>query len=275
MDTRTIIKFILNPRRAVKDKCDEYLGRELQRNFSVPIDEFTIEDTFVVGYPKSGNTWMQTIVSCLVYGIDPEFITDKLAQEIVSDVHARSYYTRFSKRCFFKSHHLPKAEYKNVIYLVRDGRDVITSYYFYLRNLGHKIDLDALIRNHHQVPFGPWHEHVRDWNFNPFGARMMIIRYEDLVREPLQVFRELCDFLQIDRTIESHRRIAQGTAFEKMKMRVKRDDGLAHPQWIGKKGEDFFRKGRIGDYLNYWSPRQVDYFNSYANMQLEEFGYVK
>src|SRR5262245_49052900 len=76
-----------------------------------PIRTVMPNDVFVVGYPKSGNTWFQYIVSALVYGVDPEATPDSVIQELVPDVHAKSFYKRFATPTYFKSHDLPTPEH--------------------------------------------------------------------------------------------------------------------------------------------------------------------
>ena len=88
-----------------------------------PIREARPEDVFIVGYPRTGNTWFQNLVSGVVFGADPELTPDSVIQELVPDVHAKQYYKRFGTPTFFKSHDLPAPEHKRVIYLLRDGRD--------------------------------------------------------------------------------------------------------------------------------------------------------
>ena len=92
---------------------------------TTPIWETNPEDVFIVGYPKSGHTWLQNLVSGAVYGVDPARTPDRVIQELVPDIYERRFYRRSSTPMFFKSHELPKPEYKRVIYLLRDGRDAI------------------------------------------------------------------------------------------------------------------------------------------------------
>ncbi|MBU6402678.1 MAG: hypothetical protein KGS61_20345, partial [Verrucomicrobia bacterium] len=78
----------------------------------VPITHAVAGDIFIVGYPKSGNTWFQDLVAGVVFGVMPEWAPPELVQELVPDVHARPYYRRYATPTFFKSHHLPRPEYR-------------------------------------------------------------------------------------------------------------------------------------------------------------------
>jgi hypothetical protein len=60
------------------------------------ITQFAPEDIFIVGYPKSGNTWFQDLITAVVYGVHPAFAPPALAQLLVPDVHKQPYYRRFS-----------------------------------------------------------------------------------------------------------------------------------------------------------------------------------
>src|SRR5438105_2547577 len=87
----------------------------------VPISEFSPDDIFIVGYPKSGNTWFQNLVGGVVYGVDPKLSPIALVQELVPDASSRKYFRRNATPMFFKSHSLPCREYRRVVYLLRDG----------------------------------------------------------------------------------------------------------------------------------------------------------
>ena len=96
-----------------------------------PITEFDDLDIFIAGFPKSGNTWFQELILAVVFGVDPAFCPPALSHELVPDVHFKEFYQRYQTPMFFKTHHLPRPEYKRVVHLLRDGRDVMTSYYYY------------------------------------------------------------------------------------------------------------------------------------------------
>jgi len=101
--------------------------------FEVIFDE---EDIFIVGYPKSGHTWFRNLVASLIYGVDTENTPYPIIQALVPDVSTTiplpPYYRRYATPTFFKSHMPPQPGYRRVVYLLRDGRDVLVSYYHYL-----------------------------------------------------------------------------------------------------------------------------------------------
>jgi len=118
---------------------------ESRRYYSINYSE--PDDIFITGYPKSGNTWMQHLITGLLLAIDTRYMPDSLAQEFVPDIHASEYYKRFLSTSVFKSHHKPKARYRRVIHLIRDPRDVMASYYSYNQSLGRDVTLKAMIEN--------------------------------------------------------------------------------------------------------------------------------
>ena len=93
-----------------------------------PISETAAGDVFIVGYPKSGNTLMQHIIAHLYYGLNKNSGRSMISL-IVPDVYRNSHYFRLNEVCFFKSHDLPNPRYRKVIYIMRDGRQALLSYY--------------------------------------------------------------------------------------------------------------------------------------------------
>jgi hypothetical protein len=91
--------------------------------------DFNPSDMFVAGYPKSGNTWVQYMMAGVLFGVDTRLAPDSLIQDLVPDVYFKRFYRRYLSSMFFKTHDLPKPNYRKVIYFVRDGRDVMVSYF--------------------------------------------------------------------------------------------------------------------------------------------------
>src|SRR5436305_13144121 len=104
-----------------------------------PISETAASDIFVCSYPRSGNTWFQNRLAGVVHGVDPEFAHDSITQDLVPDVHYKRFYKRYGDVAYFKSHALPQKDYRRVVYLLRDGRDAMVSYYHFLKVLRGKI----------------------------------------------------------------------------------------------------------------------------------------
>lgn len=235
------------------------------------IQQSTDRDVFVVGYPKSGNTWYQNLVAGVVFGCEPALAPDGLVQELVPNVHSKSFFRRFGDRAFFKSHHLPQREYRNVIYLVRDGRDVMVSYFHYLNALSATlVSFDHIVKDERLFP-SKWHEHVNAWMANPFGARFMVVRYEGLKRDCLNELRRLCGFLEIEREESWLRLVAEETEFSRMQQK-EAAQGWANTAWP--KDRKFVRRRDIGSYRDEMPPEVLAYFLRDAGSTLATLGYL-
>jgi hypothetical protein len=236
-----------------------------------PIAEFMRDDVFIVGFPRSGHTWFQNIVAGVVYGVDPEYAPDTLVQGLVPDVHYERFYKRFGNPNYFKSHNLPRSDYRHVVYLLRDGRDAMVSYFHFNRvQIGERVDLRRMVVDGEHVYPARWHRHVEAWLANPYDARMLVVRYEDLRTDPVTQLRRFCAFAGLERSHAFLEAVAANTAFEKMQDKERRF-GWDDARWPA--GKPFVRRGEIGSYKDEMPPDVLTAFMSEAGATLAKLGY--
>lgn len=238
------------------------------------IAETKEHDVFIVGYPKSGNTWVQFMMACIVSGIDPSHINLSVVLEFVPDVHYKKIYKRYNEVCFFKSHDLPKKKHKKVIYLVRDGRDAMISYYHMNKIQFTDYSKNDMIINGKGLFPGKWHEHVHEWVKNPFGSQMIVVRYEDLKKDTFGELRRICNFCNLNVSVERLNSVIEGCSFEKLKS-LEINNGLQDGSfaWKGTQEKRFFRKGEVGNFKDELSPELIQYFVNEAQEELALFNY--
>jgi hypothetical protein len=234
-----------------------------------PINDHKAEDIFVVGFPKSGNTWVQYLLAGLLCGVDATRCPDAIIQEIVPDVLGRAGYRRNTQPMFFKSHDLPRPDYRRVIYLLRDGRDAMVSYFHHYNALFPGMDFGTLIRTVPDLP-AHWHEHVEAWLANPYGAELLVVKYEELLRDPVAELRRICTFARIEADDARLVRVSEAASFANMKQREKRL-GWDHATWP--KDKAFVRRGQSGSYRDEMPPEVLALFQAEAGATLLKTGY--
>jgi hypothetical protein len=242
----------------------------------VPIDNrlffkmgnFVENDIFVCGWPKSGNTWMQRICVCLYFGVDPEMTTDQLGQSLQPDVHANKYYKRFITPMLFKSHFPPQKNYRRVIHLVRDGRDACLSYWHMLKKNNPEISLESIFLSDAKTFALSWAEHSREWIKNPYSADKIVVRYEDLIDNPIEVLQQVSSFLGVDRSVSQMQHIVDKLSIDKM-----RTMSYQHG-WHGESPmlNDFFRRGKKKSYVDE-VPSEI--INKFENKYMDILKYFK
>lgn len=235
------------------------------------INEIAAEDIVVAGYPKSGNTWFQALIAGAVYGVSPQLSPDSLVQDLVPDLHVRKFYRRHQTPTFFKSHHLPRPDFRRVILLLRDGRDVMISYWHYLKTI--ITERDVSLRGMIETGDGlicRWHEHVGQWLDNPFQADCLTVKYEDLRRDAAGELRRVCDFARIVRSPDLLAQVAEQCRFENMQERERRL-GWEDPDWP--KDKPFVRRGEVGGYRDEFPSDCLAEFMAQAGETLRRCGY--
>jgi len=249
----------------------------------VPNTNISEEDVFITGYPKSGHTWFQTLVAGVIYGIDFDYMPYSVVWDLVPD-HAWPYYRRYSTPTFFKSYDFPQPQYRRVVYLLRDGRDVMVSCYHQMvavRNQrGQKRDFLQVVQGCHGDYPEPtkWHEHVQAWLSNPYGAHMLIIRYEELKRDAVKEVQRFCQFVGVERDHALVEQAAQQGSFQQMRDKERRE-GLGNPMGgrrlpLRLKNQPVVRRGEVGSYKDEMPAEILDVFLQDAGDTLRKLGYL-
>ncbi len=169
------------------------------------------DDTFIVSYPRSGNTWTRFLAANLVHPEQP--VTFANIERLIPDCEAMS--SRFLKRVprprIIKSHEYFDHRYKKVIYIVRDPRDVALSYYDFSRKYRHIEDgyplttfvSDFVTGRLSSFDWGTWGENVSSWYYTRNGRpEFLLLRYEDMLSNTESELGRVTRFLGIDATRE-------------------------------------------------------------------------
>jgi hypothetical protein len=235
------------------------------------INRFLPEDVFIVGYPKSGNTWFQHLVSGVVYGVDARFSPPGLADDLVPDIHASTFYQRYSTPMFFKSHVLPNPDYRRVVYLLRDGRDAMVSFLHYEEAIARKkVDFLEMVTEGLEGYRCKWHEHVDAWSRNRYKAQMLIIKYEDLLSYPVEQLERFCRFVKLDRERSQLEAAAEASKFCHLRAKEARV-GPCRNGWPTDRF--FFRRGIIGSHRDEMPPDVLRAFLRISADTLRRNGY--
>ena len=127
------------------------------------------DDVFLVSYPRSGNTWMRFLLYALLHGDAPSSFAN--VDHAIPGIyrHADRTLRRLPKPRILKSHEYFDPRYNRVIYLVRDPRDVLLSYYRYhlkLRRIDEGYPPDeyaSLFVAGDLDGFGSWAQNAGSW----------------------------------------------------------------------------------------------------------------
>jgi hypothetical protein len=163
------------------------------------------DDTFLVSYPRSGNTWIRFLVANFVH---PDAgVTLLSADRLIPNVDGQSkrYFKQMPRPRIIKSHYPFHQSYKRVIYVVRDPRDVAVSQYYYQIKRGalHEgSSIEQFVSNFvagEVCPYGSWAENVASWlaarRTNP---NFVLVRYEDLLRHTSDELARMANLLEIE-----------------------------------------------------------------------------
>lgn len=231
------------------------------------------DDSFIVSYPKSGNTWVRFLIANLIKtsSDDIDFHSAvKYVPEI--GVHHKEI-SRLSRPRTFKSHALYTNTYPKVIYIVRDVRDVYVSYYHYLKkSLPENTSFSDFIRKEDLYP-SRWSNHVDSWINKP--NVYLVIKYEDLLKNTFQELRKIVNVMfkyKIhDRDLIS---AIEESTFKKMQTIEKQKGRPFQSKEKELRSSNFVRKGIKGDWINYLSKNDEKFILLKEGETMKYLGYI-
>lgn len=162
------------------------------------------DDTFLVSYPKSGNTWTRFLIANLAYPEkNPDFSN---LNELTPDPEALSkrHLAGMPRPRILKSHQYFDPRYPRIIYIVRDPRDVAVSQYHFHRKrrvIGDEYPVERFVTRFvagETTPYGSWSENVASWLATKYGHQgFLLLRYEDMVADTATELAKVASFLNI------------------------------------------------------------------------------
>lgn len=197
------------------------------------------DDTFITSYPKSGNTWVRFFVSNLLLDDDRTDLINMDQQ--VPDIYKvdSAALQRMSRPRFLKSHQAYTPQYPRVLYLVRDVRAVVSSYYRQRLRMGvipHGLPISRFTEmfvDGSIAQFGPWDKHVEGWMTANAGRTdsFLLVRYEDMVDEGPETFRKIAAFLRLPRSEQQIQEAYLRSSFNRMRAL----EDKAGTEWLEKR----------------------------------------
>ncbi len=190
--------------------------------------DYSMDDIFLVSYPKSGNTWLRFLIANAIkvhYRIKREVNFFNI-QEIVpglkgnNNISDKSPFGISELPRIIKSHSSYNPHYHRTILLVRDPRDVMVSYYYYLKN-HHSIPdnytiSDVIKNNNYGVD--AWLDHTNSWCLNyKQGQAIQLFRYEDLIHNTKDELDRLMNLIGLVMKEEELEKAISMSSKEKMK----------------------------------------------------------
>lgn len=163
-------------------------------------------DMFLVSFPKSGNSWVRFLFANYLNAKEESvdfinlhtFIPDShLPKQL--EILANKEFKKLPVR-IVKSHDQYFSYFKNkkVIYVVREGKSALNSYYHYL-NARRTVALtkeELLAAKHPEIQ--SWPKHLSSWKRK--RQNILIVKYEDLRTNTISEFRKMLVFsgLKVD-----------------------------------------------------------------------------
>jgi hypothetical protein len=226
------------------------LGLDMAGHNLVPCPD----DTFIVSYPKSGNTWTRFLIANLLHPEPNLTLLDMERLVPAVDGQTRRFFRTMPRPRVIRDHGPFNPQYKNVIYIVRDPRDVVVSAYNFVLKA-------SVVDEHYPITtfvnefvrgarsaVGSWGENVASWLATRGNTpRFLLLRYEDMLSETSRELGKIASFLGM--TVSAERladAVSRSSADNMRKLEKMHGDKWAQNKHMKRKDIPFVRSAKAG-----------------------------
>jgi hypothetical protein len=202
--------------------------------------QFTVfpDDTFLVSYPKSGNTWVRFLLANLIYPNETVGFANINRLMPAPGISSKRFLRKLPRPRILKSHETFDVRFRKVIYLVRDPRDVaVSEYHFDLkkRYIDPDLTLEQFVKRFiagETSSYGSWWEHTASWIGARYGnPAFRLVRYEDLIADSAGETAKIAEFLGIQAGQERLQAAVERSSVDRMR-KLEKQQG---DEWSGTK----------------------------------------
>ena len=276
---------------------------------------------WLASYPKSGNTFLRSLLASYFYSKDGTFefemlkniqqfpineIFDKIGVDINDKylvaknyIKSQEEINKSKKLSFLKTHSsfckmynkFNFSDLKNslgVIYIVRDPRNVVTSFAHHnsksIENTFELLTNDLTIgneKNETEVYLGSWNFNYNSWKIYKNSEKYLLVKYEDLVKNTKNVFIKILKFInelsQNGKSIDEKKieKVINQTNFSRMK-NLEDEHGFEEAKVNHNTGQivKFFNLGPKNDWKKTLDHNIKKKIENKFQKEMEEIGYL-
>jgi len=238
-------------------------------------------DVFLISYPRSGSTWLRVMLAEIIFGKSgdslkdlPYYMPEISLKQRESEV-VRCPFHVIKSHELFRSKNWKNKENRRIIYLIRDPRDIVISYFRFQAARSNADNFDQFVLDFSAGRIWPyrWAGHVDGWTgkgIEAYNLDILVVRYEDFIIDTYSNLCKVTDFLglavepQIIHEAISNSRI--GRMKEKEKLGMWENSNFQENSFIG--------AAYSGQWKNGLSDIQIHMINQSCEDQMKRFGYL-
>jgi hypothetical protein len=246
------------------------------------------QDRFLASFPRSGSTWLRFMLFETLSGEDAGF---RKIEHRLPEIHRHGNGLPILEGGgrLIKTHENYRDDYKRAVLLVRDPRDVFFSVFagyktFGLDTILSKGDQDSFLEKFfttNVIHSGTWQQHTQSWLESPIAknGNLLVIRYEDLRKNPEPLIEELLQFVGIKPAPGAIRRAVENNTLQQMRKKEEKEKESGQKSILlgNRKHTDdtgrFVRKGSVAGWRDKMTPAQLQLVDQYAGEIMAKLGY--
>lgn len=249
-------------------------------------------DVFLVGHPKSGNTWLAYMLAVYLSDDREGEVNLYNVGDYVPFAHGRdhaiaAYGHLPDPRVFRNEYPRYPDRYPGTVYLVRDPRAVLVSFrHMFATMFGDRdMTLSRFVDGYLSgaPPFDSWHRRLERWDRQVAaalgraerGERICVVRYEDLVADRESELRRVAEFIgdvPAGTSARLSRAVARGS-FEAMRELEGRHGAEAYAGRARGAGR-FVRRGRAEGWKDEMDPADAARIEAAFGPVMQRAGYL-
>lgn len=262
-------------------------ARACRQGFREFGDRYAQNVLFIAGLPKSGTTWLEKMLSTYP-GFHDLLIPDVASHELSSGGSddyelPADMFSRFENMLVVTKMHIHGSPHNvgtlrdagvRYVVLYRDLRDVAVSHVFYVRQVPwhpeHRLYVERSLEDGLNLfaertlsRFAKW---VRSWHENADPKACLILKYEDMLSDPVTALGPVARHFQLDDSEAMLSSIADAHSFQRL------SGGRAQGE---ADSASFFRKGVAGDWRSHFTRSHRDAYKERIGSFLIDFGYER
>ncbi|KAI3678175.1 hypothetical protein L6452_37459 [Arctium lappa] len=260
-------------------------------------------DVLLSSCPKTGTTWLKALAFAIVtrakFDDSTSPLLTTLAHECIPFLEKYDEETQVIQKNSgspLVATHLPYASLPEsliasnckIVYIYRNAKDVVVSYYHYLREIQKLSMEDAPFEEAFEdfcqgnSLYGPYWDHILGyWKASmERPGRILLLKYEDLKRDTRNEVKRLAEFIGYPFSVEEEKagvveNIVKLCSFENLSSLEVNKSGRVRAEGQGAtENRFFFRKAKDGDWENYFTDEMKDKLDKLMDQKMSGTGLI-